>query len=172
MKNACIPFSLFIVFPILLLLSGCSDDAEESIYQIQYYQMDTDKIFEEVLDDTIFAITERNFRITGHLHIGQAIRDRNNPDFPDYEVLLYCNLVYAKKMLDLAPDMISTCPGRITLRQNDEHVIITAPLWPEDSKNKALRTHMQKMNELIHEMVDYAADDWLLVYDREPVSAE
>jgi uncharacterized protein (DUF302 family) len=172
MKNACISFGHFIVFAILLILSGCSNDAEESINQIQYYQMDTDKAFEEVLDDTIFAITERNFRITGHLHIGQAIRDRNNPDFPDYEVLLYCNLVYAKKMLDLDPDMISTCPGRITLRQSDEHVIITAPLWPEVSKDKALRIHMQKMNELIHEIVDYAADDWLLVYDRGPVGTE
>ena len=166
MNKVCISFGHFMVFAILLLLSGCSNDAEESFNQIQYYQMDTDKEFEEVLDDTIFAITERNFRITGHLHIGQAIRDRNNPGFQEYEVLLYCNLVYAKKMLELDPDTISTCPGRITLRQSDDRVIITAPLWPEDPKNKALRTHMQKMNELIHEIVDYAADDWLLVYDR------
>lgn len=172
MKNACIPFGHFIIFPILLLLSGCSNETDNFINQVQYYQVDTDKAFEEVLDDTIFAITERNFRITGHLHIGQAIRDRNNPNFPEYEVLLYCNLVYAKKMLDLDPDMISTCPGRITLRQSDERVIITAPLWPEKLKNKELKSHMQKMNELIHEIVDYAADDWLLVYDREPVGTE
>ncbi len=165
MRNPCILFNHFIIFPTLLLLSGCSDSAEQSFNQIQYYRVDTHKNFEEVLDDTLFAITERNFRITGHLHIGQAIRDRNNPDFQEYEVILYCNLVYAKKMLELEPDMISTCPGRIALRQSDARVIITAPLWPEDSGNEALRTHLQKMNELIHEIVDYAADDWLLVYD-------
>lgn len=172
MRNASIPFGPFIIFLFYLLLSGCSNEADNSINQMHYYQVETDKVFEEVLDDIIFAITERNFHITGHLHIGQAIRDRNNPNFPEYEVLLYCNLVYAKKMLDLDPDMISTCPGKITLRQSDERVIITALLWPDKLKHQALRTHMQKMNELIHEIVDYAADDWLLVYDREPVGTE
>ena len=149
-----------------------SAEVDKFINQDHYYQVETDKAFEEVLDETSFAITERNFRLTDHLHIGKAIRDRNNPEFPEYEVLLYCNLVYAKQMLDLDPDMISTCPGRITIRQSGDRVLITAPLWPEQMKDKLLKTHMQKMNEFIREIVDYAADDWLLVYELDPVSAE
>ncbi len=152
--------------------SGCSTEVDENINHDYYYQVETDKPFEEVLDDAIFAITERNFRLTSHLHIGKSIRDRKNPDFPDYEVLLYCNLSHAKKMLELDPNMISSCPGRITVRQNGDRVNITAPLWPEKMKDNELKLHMQKLNGLIREIVDYAADDWLLVYDRKSVSSE
>jgi len=152
--------------------SGCTTEVDENINHDYYYQMETDKPFEEVLDDAIFAITERNFRLTSHLHIGKSIRDRKNPDFPDYEVLLYCNLSHAKKMLELDPNMISSCPGRITVRQNGDRVNITAPLWPEKMKDNELKLHMQKLNGLIREIVDYAADDWLLVYDRKSVSSE
>jgi len=172
MKNACVSPGNYFIFLFLLFISGCSSEVDKSFNQGHYYQVETDKAFEEVLDDTIFAITERNFRVTSHLHIGKAIRDRNNPGFPEYEVLLYCNLVYTKKMLDLDPDMINSCPGRITIRQSDDRIIITAPLWPEQMKDKSLKTHMQKMNVLIRDIVDYAADDWLLVYDRKPVGTE
>ncbi len=168
MKYSC----LSLAFLVLFMQSGCSTETNENINHDNYYQMETDKLFEEVLDDAIFAITERNFRLTSHLHIGKAIRDRKNPDFPDYEVLLYCNLSYTKKMLELDPNMIRSCPGRITVRQNGDMVNITAPLWPEKMKDNELKLHMQKMNGLVREIVDYAADDWLLVYDRKPVSSE
>ena len=168
MKISCIS----LVFFMLILESGCSTEDDRHISQTAYYQISTEKMLEEVLDDAIFAITERNFRINGHLHIGKGIRDRKNPEFPDYEVLLYCNLVYAKKMLELDPNMISSCPARITVRQHNQKVIITAPLWPIDMKNEELKSHMHKMNILIREIIDYAADDWLIVYDRESVGPE
>lgn len=158
----------FIVFtyPLFFLLSGCSSATDKQADQAHYYQLSSDKMLEEVLDDAIFAISERNFRVSDHLHIGKGIRDRENPEFPDYEVLLYCNLAYAKKMLELDPMMINSCPGRITVRQDNKQVIITALLWPVDMKNKELKSHMQNMNILVREIVDYAADDWLIVYDR------
>ncbi len=161
-----------LVFILVFLQSGCSTEVDQTANQAGHYQLTTEKELEEVLDDTIFAITERNFRITGHLHIGKGIRDRKNPDFPDYEVLLYCNLVFAKTMLELDPEMINSCPGRITVRQDNKKVVITAPLWPVNMKNEELKSHMQKMNILVREIVDYAADDWLLVYDRETAATE
>ena len=138
--------SLTALVILLLLQSGCSTEVNKQVNQTAYYQLSTEKALEEVLDDTIFAINERNFRITGHLHIGKGIRERKNADFPDYEVLLYCNLVHAKKMLELDPDMINSCPARLTVRQDSEKVIITAPLWPVDIKNEVLKSHMQNMN--------------------------
>ncbi|RKZ49604.1 MAG: DUF302 domain-containing protein [Gammaproteobacteria bacterium] len=168
MKISCYSAVLILIF----LQSGCSSEVDKHTNHAAYYQLTTEKTLEEVLDDTIFAITERNFRITGHLHIGKGIRDRKNPDFPDYEVLLYCNLVYAKKMLELDPEMLNSCPGRITVRQNNEKVVITALLWPVDMKNEELKLHMQEMNILVREIVDYAADDWLLVYDKETAATE
>lgn len=176
MKNAChhlgkIPGAVLVCL-LLFLQVGCSSKNNEISHPDEFYQVATDKTLEEVLDDAIFAITERNFRLTSHLHIGKAIRDRKNPDFPEYEVLLYCNLSYAQKMLEYDPDMINSCPGKITIRQNDQRVIITASLWPEQVKNHQLALQMQKMNSLTREIVDYAADDWLLVYDREPLNPE
>lgn len=168
MRISHVPF----VFILIFMQSGCSTEVDNHFNQAAYYQLSTDKKIEEVLDDTIFAITERNFRMTGHLHIGKGIRDRKNPNFPDYEVLLYCNLEYAKEMLELNPDMLNSCPGRVTVRQNKEKVIITAPLWPVDMENEKLKSHMQKMNVLVREIVDYAADDWLFVYDKETVDSE
>ena len=164
--------SLTALVILLLLQSGCSTEVDKQVNQTAYYQLSTEKALEEVLDDTVFAINERNFRITGHLHIGKGIRERKNPEFPDYEVLLYCNLVYAKKMLELDPEMINSCPGRITVRQDNEKVVITAPLWSVDMKNEELKLHMKNMNVLAREIVDYAADDWLVVYDRETVDTE
>ncbi len=164
--------SLTALVILLLLQSGCSTEVDKQVNQTAYYQLSTEKVLEEVLDDTIFAINERNFRITGHLHIGKGIRERKNADFPDYEVLLYCNLVHAKKMLELDPEMINSCPARITVRQDSGKVIITAPLWSVDMKNEVLKSHMQNMNVLVREIVNYAADDWLVVYDRETVDTE
>lgn len=153
---------LFIVFFILLIGLGYFIETPD---QPHYYQLETDKPIEEVLDDAIFAITERNFRLTNHMHIGQAIRNRINSNFPDYEVLLYCNLSYAKKILELDPNMINSCPGRLIIRQDKDKIRITAPLWPEQMENNELRLLIQKMNKFIREIVEYAADDWLLVYD-------
>ena len=68
--------------------------------------------------------------------------------------------------------MIRSCPGRITGRLNGARGNITAPLWPGKMQDNELKLHMQKMNELIREIVDYAADDWLLVYERKPVISE
>ena len=167
MKTLCV--SLVVI--MLCIQSGCSSNDKKTNHT-HYYRLETDKVLEEVLDDTIFAITERNFRITGHLHIGKGIRDRKNPEFPDYEVLLYCNLDNAKKMLELDPDMLNSCPARITIRQHNEKIVITAPLWPVEMKNEELKSHMQNLNVLVREIVDYAADDWLVVYDRQTVDSE
>ncbi|NIR94830.1 MAG: DUF302 domain-containing protein, partial [Gammaproteobacteria bacterium] len=64
----------------------------------------------EVLEDAEFAISERNMRITDRLHIGRAIRDRGYEDFPDYEIILFCSLTYARRMLELEPEFINFCP--------------------------------------------------------------
>ncbi|NIQ11060.1 MAG: DUF302 domain-containing protein, partial [Gammaproteobacteria bacterium] len=49
-------------------------------------------------------------RITDRLHIGRAIRDRGYEDFPDYEIILFCSLTYARRMLELEPEFINFCP--------------------------------------------------------------
>lgn len=150
-------FGICLVF-ILSLIPGTDSKAHG---QNDHYSVTTDKSLQEVLDDIEFAITERNLRITNRLHIGKTIRDRGNTEFPDYEIILYCSLTFAEKMLEMNPDYINYCPGRITVRKSNNHVIITAPLWPDDINNVELKQHISEMNKQVREIVDFATKDWL-----------
>lgn len=162
--------AVILVFIIASLRLGYAEEFEYTQYQNSYYQLETEKPFAEAIDDAIFAITERNFRVTGHLYIGQAIRERGNSEFPHYDVLLYCNLSYTEAMLALDPYIINFCPNRITIRQHDQNVIITAPLWPTLVDNNVLRSLTKKMNVMTREIVDYAADSWQVMHDTHPAA--
>lgn len=129
-------------------------------YEVNY-EKTTDKSLQEILEDIEFAITEHNLRIVDRLHIGQAIQTRGNRNFPDYEIILYCNLTFAENMLELDPSLINVCPGRVTVRSTGNSYIISAPLWPEQSRNVNLNKIMHDMNNIVRKIVDYAAQDWL-----------
>lgn len=157
--------TLFMILS-LTLFNGCADQDQSAEYEQPelYYQMVTSKTFEEVLDDAIFAITERNFRLTANLKIGKAIRDRGYDDFPNYQVLLYCNLAYTREMLEMDANVINSCPGRVNIRQTDDQVVISGSLWSQAVRNEALESRTNKMNVLVREIVDYAADDWTVYH--------
>lgn len=125
-----------------------------------FYEARTEKPLAQVLGDTEFAITERNFRITGRLHIGKGIRERGNKDFPDYEVILFCNLSYAERMLELEPEYVNYCPGRISFRESGDTIIISAPLLPESRDNSQLNLLVKKINSLIREIIDFSVQEW------------
>lgn len=114
----------------------------------------------QILEDAEFAITERNFRINNTLHIGKAIRERGQGGFPDYEVILFCNLSHAMKMLELAPDYITYCPQRLIIRDTGEHRVITAVLLPQKSSNPPLNSVTAEINNLMREIVQYSATEW------------
>lgn len=133
--------------------AGCASPAT-------LYQRVTDKPLAEVLADAEFAVTERNFRVAAGLHIGAAIRERGVADFPDHEVILFCNLSYAQRMLELRPDFLNQCPGRITLRTQDGRTYIAATLLPERTGNRELDALAREMNGIIRAMVDYAVETW------------
>lgn len=157
---------IFRLLSLVLVLAACDRTGTETASQTSYRQT-TGKSLTQILEDAEFAITERNIRITGRLHIGQAIRDRNNPGYPDYEVILYCSLAFAKKMLELEPALITVCPGRITVRSHGDKYLIEAPLWPEPEAAGPLKSLMQSMNGMVREIVDYAAEDWLEITEPE-----
>ena len=118
---------------------------------------------QQILDDIEFAITERNFRINNRLHIGKAISERVASGFPDYEVILFCNLSYAQKMLELAPDYISFCPQRIAIRDEGHIRVITASLLPDESSNQELNLVTEEINSLVLEIIEFAAKEWPLL---------
>ena len=133
--------------------------------QNKNYEILSDKALNDILEDIEFAMTEHNLRIVDRLHIGQAIKMRGNDNFPDYEVILYCNLAFAEKMLELEPELINTCPGRITVRGKTSSYIISAPLWPEQNTDSRLNKLMHDLNNLLIKIVDYAALKWSIPYE-------
>ncbi len=138
----------------LCVFSGCTREKNDFAQKISNKQMT------QILDDAEFAITERNFRINNRLHIGKTIRERGSSGFPDYEVILFCNLSYAKKMLELAPDFISYCPHRLAIHDNGQNRIITVSLLPQDTRSQALNAVTREIKSLVLEIVEFAAKDW------------
>lgn len=125
------------------------------------YERTTGKPVAEAVDDVEFAITERNFRITGQLHVGRGIRERDGIEFPDHEVLLFCNLGLARQMLELDPGYINHCPGRVAVRAEGGVTRISAPLLPlEPGANPALAALVARINGLLREIVDYGTERW------------
>ncbi len=140
-----------------LLLAACSTE------QNQFARVESPKSTQQILDDIEFAITERNFRINNRLHIGKAISERVASGFPDYEVILFCNLSYAQKMLELAPDYISYCPQRIAIRDDGQVRVITASLLPDKSDSNALNLITKEINRHALEIIEFAAKEWPLL---------
>lgn len=147
--------SLFLSFQACVYASG----------QTQVYEASSGKPLQDILDDLEFAMTEHNLRIVERLHIGQAIKLRGEDDFPDYEVILYCNLTFARQMLELAPEMINTCPGRVSVRGRENSYIISAPLWPEQNADSRLNQLMHDLNNQLREIVDYSVQEWSKPYE-------
>ncbi len=132
----------------------------------KFIQAVTDKPFQDTVDDASFAITERNFRVTNTLRIGNAIRVRGNKEFPQNDVILFCNIQYAEQMLELDPSYVNFCPGQITVREDiNNKVIISALLVPLHKDNDALNDIVNKVNALVEESIEFAAEDWQEVYD-------
>ena len=138
----------------LVMTFGCAKNSPD------FVEVKSEKPVRHILEDAEFAITERNFRINVRLHIGKAIRERGSTGFPDNEVILFCNLSYAKRMLELAPDFVRFCPQRISVYDKGEERIIFASLYPEDSPDSNLNKVTREVNAEIREIVDFAATDW------------
>ena len=150
------------VLIIAVLLVKLTVDTKQSTvtdnHEVIYSQV-TDKPFQDVVDDAEFAISEKNFRITNQLKIGKAVRERGNNEFPENNVILFCNIQYAEKMLLLEPDYLNYCPGQIAIRQAADHVVVSAPLVPY-GQGESINALVDEVNQLIIEAVDFSAKDW------------
>ena len=119
------------------------------------------------MDDAELAIPAKNFRITGYLHIGKSIRDRGNTGFPSYEMILFCNLSYAQEMLTIDPSFVNYCPQRISVREQDQKIIIGTALLPEQTGNRKMDDFAAKINTILRDIVKYAAEEDLFLLDRD-----
>ncbi|MEY4683568.1 MAG: hypothetical protein RLZ25_27 [Pseudomonadota bacterium] len=143
----------FFLILFCLMLSACAPDGAS----MAYYSRETEKkTYQDVMAELELAITERNFRITGHNKIGSVIREREGIAFPDYDTLQFCNLTEARVMLEMSPETVAWMPCNIALRIENGKVIVTTHLLPTHNKDPRLNQFAETMNQKLREIVDFA----------------
>ncbi|MGH8595306.1 MAG: DUF302 domain-containing protein, partial [Gammaproteobacteria bacterium] len=118
----------------------------------------TAKSFDDVVLELEFAITERNFRITGRNTIGKGLRDRGYEDFPNVEVIHFCNLEYAREVLLLDPGYVAMMPCRITVHEANGKTVVSVILLPEIHPNPQVVAFAKRMNEHLREILAYVME--------------
>ena len=144
----------FVKVPILcaLIISalvGCSkNDA------INIYQLNSEYSFEETLLNLDLAISEHNYRIIHRSQIGQAVRDRGEKNFPLSTITNFCNITYAKEMIEINPDLINEMPCTIAVREEvPKGIIVSTRLMNEHSSNKKQNEFALKINNNLKSIV-------------------
>lgn len=140
----------------VLWLSACAPTLQPD--RIYYYQAETLKPYDDVLAELEIAITEHNFRITGHSRVGKVIRKRENIAFPEYDTIQFCNLTHAKQMLEISPHSVRHMPCNIVTYSHNGKIIIKTRLLPTDTEDAELNAFSVSINEKLRQIVDFAAE--------------
>lgn len=141
---------------LIMLTAACGFQPPEPRY---YSATTATKSYQDVMAELEVAITERNFRITGHNKIGSVIRERENIEFPDYDTIQFCNLSQAREMLTLSPASVAWMPCNVAVRAEAGMVIVTTHLLPTDSADPRLNEFARAMNEQLKAIVQFAVED-------------
>jgi uncharacterized protein (DUF302 family) len=141
-----IPYLLII---ILLSLTACTSDTPERIYQ-----QNSNYSYEETLINLNIAITEHNYRIIHRSNIGQAVRDRGDKDYPLSTVISFCNITYAKEMMDINSNLINDMPCIVTVREDtDNTVIVGTKLMTDNTNNDRENDFAKRINHNLKSIV-------------------
>lgn len=142
-----------VMIPILLALcltviSGCSKNAPSKTYQLR-----SDYSFEETLLNLDLAISEHNYRIIHRSKIGQAIRDRGDKDFPLSTLTNFCNITYAKEMIEINSNLINEMPCTVAVREEAQHVLVSTRLLDEHTENEKQNEFALKINNNLKSII-------------------
>lgn len=134
--------------------------AESQFEQVEIYRAETNKVFDDVISDAEFAISEHNFALTSRNEIGKAISKRHKTDFPKYTVLQFCNLEYAKEILLIDPRFAHHMPCRIAVYQKSGQVVIETVLPTLKPENKRLDQLLHSIKKKLRDIVNFAAEEF------------
>jgi len=140
----------------LLLITSCAIKPQGDF--VPYYQAETQKPYDDVLAELEIAISENNFRITGHSRVGKVIRDRGTKNFPNYDTLQFCNLTHAKTLLELSPESIRHMPCNVIVYEYQGKIRVRTHLMPTNGSNDKLNDFAKKMNLKLKDIVDFAVE--------------
>jgi len=128
--------------------------ATPEIFTAPIYQQTTQKDFDTVVEDLLFAISQHNFRLTERSNIGQAIAEREGKPFPKVTVLHMCNLTYAQALLEKQIASPLQMPCRISIREQDGKVVIETLLLLD---NAAQQAFVDEINQILKDIVNTGA---------------
>jgi uncharacterized protein (DUF302 family) len=135
-------FSSLALIVTILLSIGCQSQSEN-----RTYERESPYSFQDTILNLDIAISEYNYRIIHRSHIGQAVRDRGDEDFPLSTITSFCNITYAKEMMEINPLLINDMPCNIAVRETGEgSVIIGTRLMQEAVPDPAQKAFAEKIN--------------------------
>ena len=149
---------IFLIVASFGLITSCTPPAPMGEVRL-YYQAETTKAYDDVMAELEIAISEYNFRITGHSRVGKVIRDRGTKNFPNYDTVQFCNLTHAKTLLQLSPHSVRHMPCNVVVYEYQDKIIVKTPLLPTDTHNLELNQFSKKMNVMLKGMVDFAVEE-------------
>lgn len=155
------PSRILAFFSCFLIFSGSALAADITRIKSEYIIIKaiTDKSYEDVSDEIEFAITERNFRITGKNIIGKAIRKRGHKAFPNVDVVHFCNVENAREVLEHDINFVSQMPCRMTVHEEQGKVVVQLILVPEQHPDPAVRDFAKRMNKTLQEILAFVLED-------------
>jgi uncharacterized protein (DUF302 family) len=139
----------FILVLTLLFVCACQHDVHDRIYE-----KTSDYDYDETLMNLDIAISEHNYRIIHRSNIGQAIRDRGEVNYPLSTVISFCNITYAKEMVEINSTLINDMPCIVTVRQEHGSVIVGTKLMVTNSSNQEENKFASKINSNLKSIVE------------------
>ncbi len=134
---------------ITIILSACNQNEPNRIFQ----QSSHDN-YEDTLQNLDIAISEHNYRIIHRSNIGQAIRDRGDKDYPLSTVISFCNITYAKEMMEINSALINDMPCIVTVREEHQGVIVGTKLMLENSHNQLQSDFAKRINNNLKAIIE------------------
>ncbi|MCK5889117.1 MAG: DUF302 domain-containing protein [Methylococcales bacterium] len=150
---------IFIFLSLSFLTACMSTQTQPNVERVAYYQAETMKPYDDVLAELEIAISDHNFRITGHSRVGKVIRDRGTKNFPEYDTLQFCNLTHAKTLLLMSPHAVSYMPCNVVVYTFEGKTMVKTHLLPIETENDALNQFSKKMNKLLRAIVDFSVEE-------------
>ena len=134
---------------LTLSLMGCNPDDQDRLYQ-----HDSSYSFEDTLLNLDIAIAEHNYRIIHRSHIGQAVRDRGQPNYPLSTITSFCNITYAREMMEINSDLINDMPCNVAVRETTEGVIVSTKLMNENTDLERQNQFANKINRNLKSIIE------------------
>jgi uncharacterized protein (DUF302 family) len=141
----------FFLLLVLCFVATTATAAERARYD---RMAPAEKAFVDTVLDLEQAIGQHNFAVTGHNEIGEAVRRRGHPSFGDAAVVHFCNLEYARRVIEIDPTFILYMPCRIAVFEQNNRVHVASLLLPVDTSVADFNTLAIEINRRIREIID------------------